>query len=96
MPIERKDRSFDLIFDQVSMDEVPADYIIEIKIVLIDGTEVRLDNEDLYGMNQNGSSALGSIDRESIVDISVKLDYEAIKADVQSGVGSYLGKFFEK
>jgi hypothetical protein len=96
MPIERKDRSFDLIFDQVSMDEVPADYIIEIRIVLLDGTEVQLDSEDLYGMNQNGSSPLGEIDRENIADISVKLDYEAIKSDVQSGVKSYLGKFFEK
>lgn len=96
MPIERKDRSFDLIFDQVTMDEVPADYIIEIRIVLIDGTEIRLDNDDLYGMNQNGSSPLAKIDRENIADISVKLDYEAIKSDVQSGVKSYLGKYFEQ
>lgn len=96
MPIERKDRSFDLIFDQVSMDEVPADYIIEIRITLLDGTEILLDNEDLYGMDQNGSSSLGNIDRETIADVAVKLDYEAIKSDVQSGVQSYLGKFFEK
>ena len=32
MPIERKDRSFDIIFDQVSLDHVPAEYILEINI----------------------------------------------------------------
>lgn len=96
MPIERKDRSFDLIFDQVSMDEVPADYIIEVRITLLDGTELLLDNEDLHGMDQHGSPLLGNIDRETIADVSVKLDYESIKSDVQTGVQSYLGKFFEK
>ena len=96
MPIERKDRSFDLIFDQVSMDEIPADYIIEIRISLLDGTELTLTNEDLHNIEQRGQSPMSTIAREDIADIAVKIDYEAIKHDVQNGVSGYLGKFFDK
>lgn len=95
MPIERKDRSFDLIFDQVSMDEVPADYILEIRISLLDGTTMVITNEDLHNI-ESGQSPMGSIAREDIADIAVKIDYEAIKQDVQNGVSGYLGKFFDK
>ena len=47
MPIERKDRSFDLIFDQVSMDHIPAEYIREVQINLATGEKVVLTQEDL-------------------------------------------------
>lgn len=95
MPIERKDRSFDLIFDQVSMDHVPADYIIEISISLLDGSTLTITREDLYNI-ENGQSPMAAVVREDVADVSVKLDYEAIKQDVQDGVKGYLGKFFEK
>ena len=42
MPIERKDRSFDIIFDQVSLDHVPAEYILEIIIDLVDGKQLTM------------------------------------------------------
>jgi hypothetical protein len=96
MPIERKDRSFDLIFDQVTMDEIPADYIIEINISLLDGTNFTLTNQDLRNIEENGQSPMSAIAREDISDIAVKIDYEAIKRDVQNGVNGYLGKFFDK
>lgn len=95
MPIERKDRSFDLIFDQVSVDEIPADYIIEINISLVDGSNLKITNEDLHGM-ESGMSPMSTVAREDIIDIAVKIDYEAIKRDVQNGVSGYLGKFFDK
>lgn len=95
MPIERKDRSFDLIFDQVSVDEIPADYIIEINISLVDGSNLKITNEDLHGM-ESGMSPMSTVAREDISDIAVKIDYEAIKRDVQNGVSGYLGKFFDK
>lgn len=95
MPIERKDRSFDLIFDQVSMDHVPADYIIEISISLLDGSTLTITREDLYNI-ENGQSPMAAVVRDDVADVSVKLDYEAIKQDVQDGVKGYLGKFFEK
>ena len=47
MPIERKDRSFDIIFDQVSLDHVPAEYILEINIELMDGSSVSMTKEDI-------------------------------------------------
>lgn len=47
MPIERKDRSFDLIFDQVSMDHVPAEYIQEVRVDLGNGERITLTKDDL-------------------------------------------------
>ena len=47
MPIERKDRSFDLIFDQVSMDHVPAEYIKEVRVDLSTGERITLTKDDL-------------------------------------------------
>lgn len=95
MPIERKDRSFDLIFDQVSMDTIPADYIVEVTITLADTSKMTLYRDDLMMIDGGQHDALGALEREDIVDVAVKLDFESIKEDVISGVGDYLDKYFE-
>lgn len=94
MAIERKDRSFELIFDQVSMDNVPADYILEIKITLTDGSDIILSKEELYKI-EGGQNILASVMHDDVENVSVKLDYEAIKVDVLGGVKGYLGKHFD-
>jgi hypothetical protein len=95
MAIERKDRSFDLIFDQVSMEHIPTDYILEIKFVLADGSEVVMSKDDLP-LNDPNSNPIAAIMRDDVIDVSVKIDYEAIKSDVLNGVESFLGKHFVK
>ncbi len=94
MPIERKDRSFDLIFDQVSMDVMPAEYIIEIYLSLIDGSKLTITRDELSMIEGGSSNVMSAIAREDLMDVQVKLDYEAIKRDVVTGVGDYLGKYF--
>ena len=93
MAIERKDRSFDLIFDQVSMDHLPAEYLIEIVITTVDGKLV-LTREDILDIETRGNSIMSEISEEDVVDISVKLDYELIKQDVTDGVGELLETYF--
>lgn len=92
MPIERKDRSFDLIFDQVSMDHIPTDYILEIKFTLSDGSEIVMTKDDLPLDNNPITSML----QDDIVDIAVRIDYESIKSDVIGGVKDFLDKHFDK
>jgi len=95
MPIERKDRSFDLIFEQVSMDTIPAEYIVEVNLTMVDGSIITLTTDDLMMMEGGSHDALGALQRDDLMDVAVKLDFESIKEDVMSGVGDYLGKYFK-
>jgi hypothetical protein len=95
MPIERKDRSFDIIFDQVSLDHVPAEYILEIIIELIDGKQVTMTKDDLVRIEKDGKDIFNTIIKEDIKDIQVKIDFELVKSDVLNGVGGFLGKYFK-
>ena len=79
MPIERKDRSFDIIFDQVSLDHVPAEYILEIIIELQDGKSVTMTKEDLIRIEKSGQDVVNHIMKEDIKDIQVKIDFELVK-----------------
>lgn len=95
MPIERKDRSFDLIFDQVSLDHVPAEYIIEIIIDLVDGRVMTMTKDDLIAIEKSGKDIVGHLMKDDIQNISVKIDFESVKKDVLNGVGGFLGKYFK-
>lgn len=95
MPIERKDRSFDIIFDQVSLDHVPAEYILEISIELMDGSSVSMTKEDLIEIERSGKDIVNHLMKDDIKDIQVKIDFELVKSDVLNGVGGFLGKYFK-
>ena len=83
MPIERKDRSFDLIFDQVSMDHVPAEYIKEVRVDLSTGERITLTKSDLQMIkNKSADDIIKALTVDSMSNISLKLDYTAIKSDV--------------
>ena len=96
MPIERKDRSFDIIFDQVSLDHVPAEYILEIIIELMDGNEISMTREDLIEIERSGKDIVSHLMKDDIKDIQVKIDFELVKSDVINGVGGFLGKYFKE
>ena len=96
MPIERKDRSFDLIFDQVSMDHVPAEYIKEVRVDLSTGERITLTKSDLQMIkNKSADDIIKALTVDSKSNISLKLDYTAIKSDVIRGVTGFLGKHFD-
>ena len=96
MPIERKDRSFDLIFDQVSMDHVPAEYIKEVRVDLSTGERITLTKSDLQMIkNKSADDIIKALTVDSMSNISLILDYTAIKSDVIRGVTGFLGKHFD-
>lgn len=93
MAIERKDRSFDHIFDEVSFERVPMDYVDTLKIHLVDGSVMNLTQEEIKGA-ESEMDLLEGIERDSIADVAITLDYDSIKADVSATVESVLRGFF--
>lgn len=95
MAIERKDRSFDQIFDEVTFERVPMDYINTLKVHLTDGSVLDMTQEDIRGAD-NELDLLEGIEREEIADVAITLDYDSIKADVSATVESVLRGFFDQ
>lgn len=95
MAIQRKDRSFDKIFEQVSLEKVPMDYVLSVKIHLLNGHVVEVDREDLINFKDESEFA-GGFKREDIADIAISLDYEGIKKDVSSTVTTILDNLFSE
>lgn len=94
MPIERKDRSFNKIFDEVSLDSIPFEYIKSVKLFLIDGTEIDIEQEDLAEIG-NTSDLIQNLTREDVVDIAIAIDYELIQTDVTKNISAVLNTLFE-
>jgi len=95
MAIERKDRSFDQIFEEVSFERVPMDYINTLKIHLVDGSILDVSQEEIRAAD-NEMDLLEGIQRDDIADVAITLDYDSIKADVSSTVESVLRQYFEQ
>jgi hypothetical protein len=95
MAIERKDRSFNRIFDEISLGTVPVDYISMIKIEMIDGTVVEISAEDLEGFDST-AFLFQQFRCEDIMDIGIQLDYEKVKTDVTKDVNAVLNTLFDQ
>jgi hypothetical protein len=94
MAIERKDRSFDKIFDQVTLDRIPMDYVMQIKISLLDGNIVHMDKDQISDIGDE-VDIVESLERNDIADVEIQLDYESIKKDVSRKVKKVLNKHFK-
>lgn len=94
MAIERKDRSFDKIFDQVTLDRIPMDYVMQIKISLLDGNIVHMDKDQIGDIGDE-VDIVESLERNDIADVEIQLDYESIKNDVSRKVKKVLNKHFK-
>jgi hypothetical protein len=90
MPIERKDRSFDRIFNEVEIKSVPPKYINEVKITLRDGSTI------LLSSMEEASEVTNALDIEEIADISISLDYENVKKDVTKEINDILKQHFKE
>lgn len=95
MAIERKDRSFDRIFSEVTLEKVPLSYVEKIMITTIDGNIITIDGSEVQSMTSESDifSAIGSDD---IADIAIALDYDSIKADISKEVNIVLGTLFDE
>lgn len=95
MSIERKDRSFDKIFEEVTFDRIPMDYVLYVKIHLKDGSIMTVSSEDLSSSSTE-IDILGDIEREDVLDISFSLDFDSIKEDIGLTVNDVFDKMFGK
>jgi len=96
MAIERKDRSFDRIFDEVSLETIPYDYIKSILLILADGEEVEIFREDLEVLGSNSEEdIITQLARDDVLDIAIQLDYDLIKDDVTKNVSAILETLFK-
>ena len=94
MAIERNDRSFDEIFNEVSFERVPMDYVQTLKIYLVDGTVLDVSQEEIQNA-ETEADILDGILKDDIADVAITLDYESIKRDVSDTVKTVLDGFFD-
>lgn len=95
MAIERKDRSFDRIFEEVSFERVPFDYVQTLKIHMVDGSVLDLTEEEIRNA-ENENELFENISRDDIADVAITLDYDGIKEDVSATVENVLKSFFSE
>ena len=94
MPIERKDRSFDKIFDEVTLEKIPMDYIKSVRIMLSDGSQIDMSKSELENLNSE-HDILRRFENDGVLDVANTLDYQSIKEDVGADVKSLLNGFFK-
>lgn len=93
MAIERKDRSFDKIFDEVTLEKIPMNYIMEVRLHLQDGSVINLDKSKVVHLS-DPSEIMEMTGRNDILDVAISLDYESIKKNIGTKVKNVLGTFF--
>jgi len=94
VPIERKDRSFDKIFDEVTLDKIPMDFISTVKITFTDGSVSEITGTELQNLNSE-HDILKRFENQGVIDVAIQLDYGAIKEEVQDEVKRVLDQFFK-
>lgn len=94
MAIERKDRSFDQIFEEVSFERVPFDYVQTLKIHMVDGSVLDVSEDEIRNAD-NELELFKNISRDEIADVAITLDYDSIKEDVSNTVKGVLASFFD-
>jgi|TARA_R110002074_G_scaffold166722_6_gene327499 hypothetical protein len=87
--IDRNDRSFDHIFDEIQVHSIPVKYIDRLRVILKDGTEI--DTAD----PEHQKRVISAVDVADIKDLQISLDYDAIKKDVTNEINDVLGNIFK-
>ena len=96
MAISRKDRSFDKIFQEVTLGKVPMEYVFKMYISLMNGDTIEIDRGTLLKVDDNpDADFLSGIDKAEIKDIQLSIDYESIKKDVSGGVKKLMDIYFD-
>jgi hypothetical protein len=95
MAIERKDRSFDRIFEEVTLERIPMDYVMAVKVNLMDGSTIELDSSLIRDLNDE-HDIMQTLKRNDISDVQISLDYESIKTDVSNNVKKVLSNYFNE
>ena len=90
MAINKRDRSFSKILDQIDIDTIPFNFIKEIRVELSDGSVMTLTKEDLAEFSSVEDILMNSSISQDVTDMLVQLDYESIEENVISEVDKLL------
>ena len=93
MAIERNDRSFSNIFDDIDIHTIPTKYIMGVTIVLNTGETIEIPSEILESM-ESAEDIVAGIERENIADVGIQINYDAIEHDVTSSMSTVLDDLF--
>lgn len=86
MAIKKTDRSFEQIVNEVQMQEIPIEYIVNIKLRLMSGKQLTLGQKDIKHV-KNTNELLKSVSGgDEIEDMQVILDYEKIRINVEKQI----------
>jgi|TARA_B100000073_G_scaffold194235_1_gene160838 hypothetical protein len=96
MAIKKTDRSFEQIVNEVQMHEIPIEYIVNIKLQLVSGKNLVLQQKDIKHIKST-NELLKSVSKEDdIDDMQVVLDYEKIRVNVEKQIRNlFKGHFTE-
>ena len=99
MSIRKKDRSFEEMLREIHVEEVPVEYIDQIKVYLADGSEVVFKKQDLSDIKTSNEILTSKLLEEyidQIVDFEVMMDSNLIKTKVTRFVGALLATHFNQ
>ena len=92
MAIHKNDRSFEKIFNEVTLDKIPMQYVNNVKLNLKDGSTILLQAEDIKNYQEPSEITAQHSD---IKDMSIALDYQRIQKDISSDVKGIMNKLFK-
>lgn len=98
MAIRKKDRGFDDILDDVVMNKVPAEYIEEILVHLVNGQTIRFTGNEIAKLDSlpDKLQEEGLIEtKEMVSDVEITMDLARIKKHMKKYVSTLMAKHFE-
>lgn len=90
MAIYKRDRSFNKILNEVTMDTVPLQFIKRIRVSMRDGSVMTLGPEDVTEFNSVDDLLMNSTISADIADMAIELDHDLIENHVKTEIQSIL------
>lgn len=92
MPIHKRDRSFQKIINEISIDDVPPEYVQSVSFFLENGDEIIFDREVLDDINEENifsfiMTTVEQIDEGNnspVSDLQIIIDYKKLEKKVKS------------
>tara|TARA_R110000782_G_scaffold50549_6_gene109512 strand:+ start:716 stop:1051 length:336 start_codon:yes stop_codon:yes gene_type:complete len=100
MPIHKRDRSFQKIVDQVDIDNIPAEFIHSMSLILENGDSIVFEGADLAEIEEDNifsflMSAVHELSEDygsPVTDLQVVIDYKELEKQVRTMTSKILNK----
>lgn len=96
MAIYQRDRDFHRLFSEIDIDVVPLKFVRDITCHLGDGTKIVLEEKDFseHDLEHNDiENLVRNLEfYESLVDLSIRINYDRVEDDTRADVEKILNK----